>query len=488
MDGARRHWLFGLLLGAGVALRIVTSLAYHPALLRSDSVGYLRRSQALEPAELHPIGYQVFLRLFPIDVSLAPVTVFHHALGIAVAVVLYVLLGRLGVPRWLRALATAPVLLDSYQLNVEQHILSEAMFELLLVAACVALLWRRPPGLAASALAGLVLASAGLTRSVALVLVLPAALSLFLLSSSLSVRARLLRLGVLGGVFAVTVVGYMAWFHSNHGVWSVTTFGGRILYGRVVEMVDCSRLSVPAHERPLCVSGSSRERATANQLMWYRAHSPLRGLEAPAGKDKNEVAGDFAKRVIRDRPFVYLSVVGSDFLQAFHPVKTDRFDDVPLTRWKFPHEYRVPPAEHTWADAQPGELPREYAQVEASSTLAAFLRGYQRFAYTPGTVLGICLVAGLAAAAGLGRARRSSLRLPALLFAGLGLSLLIATVATTIFNWRYHLPQLVLLPPAGAAGLTALLGLRARRQEAGAGATPGTEPPRAHVPVTDSRA
>ena len=48
---------------------------------------------------------------------------------------LYALLVRLGVPKTWSALATAPVLLDGYQLNIEQYILTEALFELLLVSA-----------------------------------------------------------------------------------------------------------------------------------------------------------------------------------------------------------------------------------------------------------------------------------------------------------------------------------------------------------------
>jgi hypothetical protein len=41
-------------------------------------------------------------------------------------------------------------------------------------------------------------------------------------------------------------------------------------------------------------------------------------------------------------------------------------------------------------------------------------------------------------------------------FTLIGLTLLAATVAATVFNWSYVLPQLVLLPSAAAVGLTAL--------------------------------
>ena len=59
------------------------------------------------------------------------------------AVVLYVLLLRRGVSRWLAALAIAPVLLDAYQLQIEQTIMPDVWFEALIVAGLAILLW--PP-------------------------------------------------------------------------------------------------------------------------------------------------------------------------------------------------------------------------------------------------------------------------------------------------------------------------------------------------------
>jgi 4-amino-4-deoxy-L-arabinose transferase-like glycosyltransferase len=462
----RSHWLFGLLLVAGAVLRIVTSLAYHPALLRVDSVGYLRNSQSLAPFDFHPIGYPALLRLLPVHESLAAVTALQHVLVLVAAVLVYILLRRLSVPTWLAALATAPVLLDAYQLNIEQFVLSESLFQLLLVAGCAALLWRQPPGFLAVGLAGLVLAAAALTRTVALVLVLPAALGVLFASAPLPVRARLARAAVLVAAFAIPVAGYAAWFQSHHGEFALTSYGGRILYGRIVEIGGCEGLSVPAHERPLCVTAGPGERPTANQLLWYREHSPFLRLDPPPGKTDNEVGGDFARRVIRARPLSYLRLVGADLLQGFAPTKTTGYDDLPLERWTFPERYSVPRDGHRWSDAQGSGLPEDYAVREADSRFASALRSYQRFGYVPGTVLGLCLLVALAAALGLGRSKRSGLRAPAFVFAALGFTLLVAVAATTFFNWRYQLPQLVLLPPAAALGLTALLGLRNERSPA----------------------
>ena len=68
----------------------------------------------------------------------------------------------------------------------------------------------------------------------------------------------------------------------------------------------------------------------------------------------------------------------------------------------------------------------------------------------------VALTVALLAAVGVGRARQSGLRAAAFLFSSSSVVLLLASVAVTVFSWRYQLPQLVLLPPAAAIGLTAL--------------------------------
>ena len=77
------------------------------------------------------------------------VAAVQHLLGLAMAVVIYLLLLRRGAPRWLAALAMAPVLLDAYQLQIEQTIMPDTWFEALIVAGLAILLWRAGSQLAA---------------------------------------------------------------------------------------------------------------------------------------------------------------------------------------------------------------------------------------------------------------------------------------------------------------------------------------------------
>ena len=86
--------------------------------------------------------------------------------------------------------------------------------------------------------------------------------------------------------------------------------------------------------------------------------------------------------------------------------------------------------------------------------LTTFLRDYQRYAFTPGPLLALGLVIGLAAALGVRRVRDARLRVAAFLFSTTGLVLMLA--ATLALSPRYELPQLLLMPPALAAGATAI--------------------------------
>ena len=68
--------------------------------------------------------------------------VLQHLMGLAMAVTLYAVLVRRGALRWLAAVAAAPVLLDAYQLQMEQMIMPDVLFEALIVAGLAVLLWR----------------------------------------------------------------------------------------------------------------------------------------------------------------------------------------------------------------------------------------------------------------------------------------------------------------------------------------------------------
>ena len=449
------HPVFTGLLLAGLALRVVTFFAYRPALIYFDSTRYLDRVHDLEPSTLRPIGYPVFLKLLPTDWELAVVPAVQHLFGLAIAVLLYALLVRLGVPKTWSALATVPVLLDGYQLNIEQYILTEALFELLIVSALVLILWRRPPDLFSCAAAGLLLAGALLTRANAILVVIPALLALVF------PRAHWTRAIALAGAFVVPVLAYATWYESVNGYYGLNGYGGQFLYARVAQFADCDGLDVPEREQVLCPDEPPEDRPTIDQYMWDNEISPLYDVELEPGERRSEVAGKFARRIILHQPLDYAEVVAEDFLYGFSPTHSRRSRDLPVSRWQFQEHYPV------YREPETSEILRAdgYEHGVADSTLAPFLRTYQRFVFTYGPLLAIALVLGLLAAFGVGRARDSGLRTAAFLFTFTALAVYLPSVAVSQFTWRYQLPLLVLLPPAGALGLAALTGRTAPHEK-----------------------
>ena len=92
---------------------------------------------------------------------------------------------------------------------------------------------------------------------------------------------------------------------------------------------------------------------------------------------------------------------------------------------------------------------------------AAFLRSYQLDGgYTPGPLLAMCALAALAGCAPLLRRRPDpptrQLALACLLFLTSAAAVTLASDAF-VLSWRYQLPALVTLVPAGALGITVII-------------------------------
>ena len=218
----QRHWPFAILLAAGVALRAAATVAYRPALIYIDTPRYLGGDQG----GLDPLGYTYLLLRPPLGAGggLTGVAVAQHALGLAMAAALYALAIRYGTGRWLAALAAAPVLLDAYQVQAEQTIMPDVLFETLIVAAMTLLLWPRPPvapgedsspraALARVACGAVLLGVSATVRQVGVLFVVP--LLAYVLTAgpgwpSKAWRNRAMRAFAALALFAVPVIGYMA--------------------------------------------------------------------------------------------------------------------------------------------------------------------------------------------------------------------------------------------------------------------------------------
>ncbi len=469
----RRHGVFLAAMVAGTAMRVMALIAYRPALLFVDSWNYLTNVRNLDPRTLDPIGYPTILLKPVLWVgNLATVAGLQHLLGLGMAVAIYALLVRHGVRPWLAALAVAPLLLDAYQIQIEQNIMSDTLFEALVVAGLLVLLWRRPPSRRALLIGGLLLGIAVSVRTVGIALVVPAALYA-VMATSAGLRWR--RMVVVVAAFAAPVLVYAAYYSAVSS--SAGLVGGQdgVMYGRAAAIADCATISVPSYERVLCPTGP-RNYPVADRY----AHdlSLLNRIRAPAGMTASEVERDFALRVFRQQPLDLVRAIASDLVHSFSWSRSSRTQDVAVSRWQFQLRYPVfPPLYPTEEIALHGG-----GGPAVNRTLAGVLRDYQlNGGYLPGPFVAVGFALGLLAAAGVGRARRSSLRAACLLTSLAGLGVLL-TADVFEFSWRYQLPGLVLGPLAGVLGLSALLGSRMTRQ-----ATAPVEPDPAAIAAFDAR-
>ena len=455
----RRHRVLAVLLAAGAVLRLLTVLAYSPAILYFDSLRYLDNLDALRPDGLNPIGYELILSALLAVGDLRFVVIVQHLLGLAMAVAIYALLLRHGARRWLAAAATAPMLLDAYQVQIEQNIMSDVWFQALLLGIVVVLTWRGQPSPRHAAVAGLLIGVAVVVRLVGITMLVPAIAYLIVAGSRWGSREGWHRIGLRAAAmtagFVVVLASYAGYYRVATGHWGLTgTVGGGVLYGRAAVIADCTQIPMGSWERLIC----PREPRDAREGVDWYTHSfqaPPKTINLPAGEGMGQVQSDLAWQVFANEPVDLAAAIAVDFLKGFRPARTDTEGDVPGDRWHFRTSYPYFLNEMVVrAEAlQHGDVP-----LEVNEPLARFLRGYQlSLGYAPGPLLGVALLASAAGGLGLGRARHSGIRASSLLASGLAATVLL-TAAAFEFSWRYQLPGLVLLPMAGVLGITAFTG------------------------------
>ena len=459
----RQHWLFGLLLVAGLALRAATQIAYQPALLYIDSKKYLFGTQYRPWGAFDPLGYWlIILRPMLEFTSLAGVALLQHALGIAIAVILYVLLLRLDVSRWLAALACAPILLDGYQLVAEQTIMPDALFEALVVAGLAVLLWRPRLGLGAVITAGLLLGLSAPVRQVGEALILPALV--YVLAVAGTWRTRAVHGAVLTACFVLPILGYMTYSAvSLHDGFELSNMGDEYLYGRTAHAADCASLKVPASALVLCPKPSAAAALGVDGLV----NVGLTPGQSYAGTSRQlstalgsgALQRQFAYAVILQQPLRVAGDVLHDAVKLFALTRDGQQGDTPIARWQFQDSYPYYPPGITATGATSANIIFALSgggTVHVDRPLAVALRGYQLHGgYTPGPVFLLSLLAGLGGIIAWFRLGERRLALACLLITGSGIVLLLGADVYE-FSWRYQLPALVTLPVAGALGVTAM--------------------------------
>ena len=496
---ARRHWPFTLLLTAGLVLRVLTQIAYRPALLYIDSTKYLLNAY---PGD-DPPGYQLAVKPVLALGNLDMIAVIQHLLGLGMAVAVYLVLLRRGAPRWLSALATAPVLLDAYQLQIEQNVMPDVMFEVLIVAGVVALLWRATPSPWLAVVAGLALGASATARQIGEIFILPAGGYLLIMTPGWRQRAR--QAGLLCLAFALPIVAasYRNYADPQLRSFSLAPYASGSIYGRMAEAANCATLRLPGYERRLCPDATQKLLLGPDGLD-HNPASPIRGTWIPGLGSADyqalrqlcpkavpvtpgstsyhvvasmcgRVTSDFDRRVLKQQPLNVLGSIAKDALKLFAPGRTTSTGDPSITRWQFQAFYpQYPPYivisrgafvfatfNHEGVQEQIGTgADFRGGNPAVIGPLADFLRGYQLGGgYTPGPLFALAALAGLAGSLAALRRRAAPAQrtaaLACLLFFATGVAALLSSDVFE-FNWRYQLPALITLPPAAALGITLL--------------------------------
>ena len=522
----RRHWLAAALLAAGLVLRVLAQVAYRPALIYVNSLKYL---YGASPGA-DPLGYRYLLKIILVGGDLSAVTAIQHLLGLAMAVVVYLLLLRRGVRTWLAALAVAPVLLDAYQLQMEQMIMPDVWFEAMIVAGLAILLWRPAVSLRAAAVAGLILGLSATLKSLGEFLIVPA---LVYLLAAAGLRRALRASAAMIVAFALPILLYCGVSYARTGhFWLARQ---QSLTGRLVAAADCATLKLPAKARPLCPAPAVQQALGPDALEHDFGRSPLYAAPVTPGT-RGALIAELKSAIEHQQPLRVAGSILSDSLRLFALTRQPTGWVTPISRWQFQAGYPTYPP---WTSICPaGRLGAQACLVEqhdqqktvapdsdlllrpggslvlgvqravgglfrattlspaygnptrVSRPVAAFLRSYQLDGgYTPGPLLALAVLAGLAGSV-LALARRARddrgrrLALGSLLFTVTAAIVLLAPDVYE-FSWRYELPAVITLVPAGVLGVSALFpGRRRQLAEAGqhvqagpgAGPHPGSDP------------
>jgi hypothetical protein len=268
-------------------------------------------------------------------------------------------------------------------------------------------------------------------------------------------------------VVAVALGSYGGWYAADHGHFGFDDWTGIYLYGRVAPFATCD-YALPSKEARLCPAQPVSQRTKNGEFYSDDARgSRLWATPGLGSRYQRNVLGEqFAIHVIEHQPLDYLSAVLADTWHYFTPGRWMTSDQIDMQRWRFPPPHIHPKVDNYHVYFATQGFNRQQIRASPDPALMGPLRTYQSIFYTPGPLFLACLLGALAVALGLvrGRSRRRQARWACLVFAVTGLGVLLSPSLIWGFSYRYEIPLLVLLPPAGALAADVALDALARRR------------------------
>ena len=240
----------------------------------------------------------------------------------------------------------------------------------------------------------------------------------------------------------------MLWFHGHYGRYAFSNSDGIYLWSRTMTFANCAVIQPPRDQLALCPRQPVAQRPAASTFIWEK-NSPLNSVPGPKfSAHKNALALHFALRAIAAQPGSYLADVLHDVSLSFywnnpnHPsaAMAHRYEFAyATTHWISP-SYLLAPGRTVASDQlRYGGV----TSIRAVEPFAAWMRGYQRFAYLPGALLGALLLVGLGGIVrswrGGGFRRLDDWGGPGLLPWVASVTLLVVPVMTADFSERYAL-------------------------------------------------
>jgi len=496
----REHRLFSAALAVGAILRLLTVLGYPGALwFAGDSYVYIGAALRPQPNLSKSTGYSFFLRaLLPFH-SLTLVVVLQHLMGLAVAVMIYVLLRRNRVSKLWSTVATLPVLLDGYIIEDEHMIMAEALFTFLLMAAMLMLLWRRDIKWWTALVAGLLVGYAVDVRTEgAVVLVL---FPLFLLIRGWMTHGWKDLRGWLAAVLMavgclIPVGAYASWFHARTGHYGMTMSTGYYLWGRVSSFADCAVIKPTGAEAIVCPKKPLTERTPPGNYIWHaqEVHKDLVSTGGPVTPANDKLLQGFAIHAVEAQPLGYLKTVVKNTMLSFgfpriaYPGGGTVYYYSFHLHYKSAHADLLPPdnPKHEWIAG--GTAYQDWlsyghqAPGRVIEVFAAPILLYQRLVFTYGPLLALMLLVGLGGVFRLRLSRRP--REIRLRWAPRGTSmlpwitavaLLITPIAVADFDYRYLLPVIPFACAAAGLGFAPAVRKAKKDQDPGQSPLPAQE-------------
>jgi hypothetical protein len=403
-----RHWIFGIALALGAALRLITWLGFRPAIwFGGDSVSYVNSGLHWWPGVSRESGYGVMLELLEPFHSFAVVTAVQHVLGLAIAVMIYALLRqRYRLPAWGATAAALPVLLDVYVIQLEQEILADSTFAFLCAAAVTLVLWwpdhERPRWSLPVAAALLGIASTFWPVGLPLLIVL----IIYLLIRRFGWRAVVST----AVAAAVPLLLYLGWFGVRYHRVAFNESDGIFLWSRTMTFADCAVIKPPAALKPLCPAGPPSKRPPAPYYIW-ESNSPLLRVGGTSKQRftpaRNALAQQFAIKAIEAQPLSYADVVLRGWLLTFSWDRPNVPSAAMADRYQFSNATQTQNAlsGSSRAAILAGiaalhAVQRQYthghtADTRAVQPFADIMINYQRFGYLRGTMIGVLMLIGL---------------------------------------------------------------------------------------------